>query len=96
MVEMAGREWRRRFRGVPIVGGIVEMLGVVLDVYDAIGWTDSTYRIGTGEERLTEARKVAEAGSGRGEADEAEGLSALATGQENARERDRAAGQGDG
>ncbi len=93
---MAGREWRRRFRGVPIVGGIVEMLGVVLDVYDAIGWTDSTYRIGTGEERLAEARKVAEAGGGRGGTGEAEGLSALATDQEDARERDRAAGQGDG
>ena len=56
---MGLREWRLKLHRIPIVGGAVDLVGMMAAVYDAIGWSDPTYSIRTGQERLAEARKIA-------------------------------------
>src|SRR5512133_3096725 len=67
---MARGDWARRLRRVPLLGGLVAMLGMLRDVYDAVGWTDPGYHsIRSPEERLAEARRVATIGDRPGSAD---------------------------
>ncbi len=61
---MAGNGWREKLRRVPMLGGAIALIGIVREVYETIGWTDPAYHsVRSGEERLAEARKVAEIGA---------------------------------
>ncbi len=47
-----------------MLGGAIALIGIVREVYETIGWTDPAYHsVRSGEERLAEARKVADIGS---------------------------------
>jgi hypothetical protein len=59
---MGFRQWRQGLKGVPLLAHALEFVEIVVKVYDSIGWSDSTYRIGTSRERLSEAQKVASVG----------------------------------
>lgn len=92
---MGLRGWRLKLREIPVVGGVADLVGMVASVYDAIGWSDPTYSIRTGRERLAEAQKIAAAEKRPG-GEVSPALSALDADEQDAGEGHRPASQGDG
>ncbi len=82
---------------MPLLGGIVSMLGTLHEVYETIGWTDPAYHsIRSPEERLEEARRVGAIGN-QGSAQPSNGedsLRGLHAGKREAREGDSSPREG--
>lgn len=93
--EMDLRGLRLKLRGIPILGGVAELVRIVASVYESIGWADPTYSVRTGRERLAEAQKIAATGGEAASEAEPE-LPAVGADEHDAGEGDGPAGEGNG